>query len=66
MRMTFQRLRIEPHENVLTFDVSQVSYEFNATRGGSVTPLFEWEVNQLDVLICAAQAPRATEEANPR
>jgi len=37
----------EFHENVLSFDVSEVGYPLNLSRLGIITPLFEWEVKQI-------------------
>jgi lipopolysaccharide transport system ATP-binding protein len=34
------------HENILTFDVSEVGYHLNMSRIGLVTPLLEWEIKR--------------------
>jgi lipopolysaccharide transport system ATP-binding protein len=40
---------IERQEGVLAFDVSEVGYLLNPGRLGVVSPVLEWEVNQVDV-----------------
>ena len=44
-----ERVKIfEYIEKVLTFDVSEVGYSLNPGRKGIVTPVFEWDITQID------------------
>ena len=44
-----ERVKIfEYMERVLTFDVSELGYSLNPGRKGIVTPVFEWDITQID------------------
>lgn len=40
--------RLACHDDVLTFNVSEVGYRFNRNRAGVITPILEWEVSRTD------------------
>jgi lipopolysaccharide transport system ATP-binding protein len=40
--------RLACHDDVLTFNVSEVGYRFNRNRAGLITPILEWEVSRTD------------------
>ena len=42
--------KIEYHENVLTFEISEVGYTLNRYRIGVITPLLDWKVEKTEVL----------------
>ena len=46
---------IEFYENVLALDVSMVGYRLNDKRLGVVTPVFQWEVSEIDGMGPGAQ-----------
>ena len=41
---------IELLSRVISIDVSEVGFDFRASRDGVITPLLEWEVSRVDSL----------------
>jgi homopolymeric O-antigen transport system ATP-binding protein len=39
--------RLVSHNNLLSFDVSSVGFQFNENRQGIITPMFEWTVTRV-------------------